>query len=287
MNKGMKFAILSSVFIGIAVVLQNVAVKKSDPITFSIYALLISSIFLFGIMLVSKKNFNVLNRIKNSADFWKITLSRNVFGILLLMYGFQNTPAISSVIMLRLEPIFVILFGYFLLKERIRKKEVLYVFLLIFGAILMSAGGNFQIGQSQIGYLFIVAALVFLAYSYIPSRRITQKIEPLTLTAFSNLAGGIIMLAIGIIFSKSLVMNAETFSIALTAIILFYVIGLTLWFESLKLTKAWTVAALLSLSPISGSLTAFLWLGESLNTVQLIGAVIIVAISYKLSIGRK
>ena len=62
-------------------------------------------------------------------------------------------------------------------------------------------------------------------------------------------------------------------------IVLFNVLGLTLWFASLKSVKGWMVSALRSVGPIVGAPLAFIIFGVPLTIVQIIGAGIVTATS--------
>ncbi len=287
MKDGAKLALCSAILIGFSIVFQGQASKLTQPILVATYALVISSFILLALARAMGKKLSDIKKLKKNKDFWKITMSRNVFGTLLLLYGMSLTTSINSLVILRLEPAFVILFGYLLLRERLKQKETLYVFLTILGAVLVSTSGNLSFGETQIGDLLVLSSLLFLGYSYIPSKRIMQKTDPLILTAYSNLFGGLILLAMSAITVKNLVMPANALMLTMGSVITFYVVGLSLWFEALKKIEAWKVAALLSITPIAGSLLSFLWLGESMNATQLIGAMIIIIASYKLSTERK
>lgn len=285
MNEGTKLALYSAILIGISIVFANAAAKRAEPLLVSSYSLLISSAILFAFVLFSKKKFSDFHKIKNSADFWKIVFSRNIIGISLLTYGLSMTTAVNSLVMLRLEPVFVIIFGYFLLKERVTSKELLFVIAIIAGAMLVSTGGNFSgLGATHAGDLLVIASLVTLGYSYIPTKRLVKKMNPIEMTALSNLAGGAILLAISVFVLRKMTMPIEALYLTAGSAISFHVLGLVFWFKALKTVEAWKVAALLSISPVAGGALAFLWLGESFNTVQLVGAMIVLAVSYILSV---
>ena len=65
----------------------------------------------------------------------------------------------------------------------------------------------------------------------------------------------------------------------LSYVVLFNVIGLTLWYFSLKTVRPWIVSALRSIGPLAGAPIAFLLFGEILSTVQILGAFIVLASS--------
>ncbi|MBI1971769.1 MAG: DMT family transporter [Candidatus Aenigmarchaeota archaeon] len=287
MNAGSKFAIYSALLIGVSIVFQSQAAKAAEPMLVATYALLISSLILFAVIALRNKKLSYAGKLKNDANFWKIVVSRNVVGTLFLLYGMGMTTAVNSLFILRLEPVFVILFGYTLLNEKVKSREILYVLLTIAGAVLVSTAGSFSFGPTQTGDLLVFASLIALGYSYIPSRRIMQKTDPLVLTAYSNLAGGLILLLLSAAVLDSLKMPVNALVLTLGSVITFYVVGLSLWFKALKKTQAWRVAALLSITPVAGGALSFVWLGESLSLIQLIGAGIILIMSYLLSSERK
>ncbi len=285
MNQGAKLAIYSAILIGINIVFANAAAKLADPLLVSMYSLIISAILLFAVMTIRKTGIGSISSL-NTPDFWKITVSRNIVGSALFIYGMKLTTAINSLIIVRLEPVFVIILGYLLLKESIKVRELLYVAAMVAGAVLVSTGGSVRFEAAQIGDLLILLSLLFLGYSYIPSRRIMKKVDPITLTAFSSLAGGLFFLPI-LMATGTLTMPMNALLLVIASALTYGTVGLVLLYEALKKIRAWEVSALLSVGPIAGGALAFAWLGESLNTVQLIGAAIVLAASYKISIGRK
>ncbi|MBI4177158.1 MAG: DMT family transporter [Candidatus Aenigmarchaeota archaeon] len=286
MNEGARLAVYSAILIGVSIVFQSQASKLAQPVLIATYALLISSVILLVMAKIKGKKLNAINKLRKKADFWKITLSRNVFGTLLLLYGLSMTTSINSLVILRLEPAFVIFFGYLLLREKLKQKEIFYVTATIIGAVLVSTSGVLSFNETQTGDLLVLSSLIFLGYSYIPSRRLMQKTDPLILTAYSNLFGGIVLLILSAALVKNLAIPANALLFTMVSVITFYVVGLSLWFEALKKTQAWRVASLLSITPIAGGALSFLWLGESLNFVQLTGAITILLASYKLSAKR-
>lgn len=212
----------------------------------------------------------------------EIVIARPVIGSLLLIYGFSLTTAIHSAFMMRLEPIFVTIFSYFFLKDKINLKQISLIMIMIFGAFLLSTSGNISlITQTQIGDLFIIISLVFFSYAYIPAKKIGREINPVTVTIVNNLVGGLIlflfMLVIGI---NLLTVNYTNFWLLLSYVISFSVFGLYLYFSALRKTKTWIVSSLLSLSAVFGSIIAYFWFKETLNAIQMIGCIVILVSFY-------
>jgi probable blue pigment (indigoidine) exporter len=86
-----------------------------------------------------------------------------------------------------------------------------------------------------------------------------------------------------IFFQSSLEISANDLILMLAYSLSFHVFGIQLWFTALKEAKPWVVASMLSLTPIVGSTLAFLWLGQFLLPLQLIGGAIIIITTFFIS----
>jgi probable blue pigment (indigoidine) exporter len=184
--------------------------------------------------------------------------------------------------MFRLEPIFVIILSYIFLREKPNMKQIVIILIMIFGAFLFSTGGNINIiSQTQVGDLIILFSLLFFAYSYIPTKKIGNEINSVTVTTVNNLISGLILFVIMLFLPINLItITIGNIWLLLAYVIFFYVFVLYFLFASMKKTKAWVVSSLLSLSAVVGAFIAYLWLGETMNIIQIIGATIILISSY-------
>ena len=288
MNQGTKLAVFSAIFIGINIVFANAAAKMADPILIAMYSAIIASLILSALMFVKKRKFSSFYEMGKSQDFWKIVVSRNIIGSIIFIYGISMTTAVNSLIIVRLEPILVVLFGYALLNEKIRRRDLFYVLMMILGAVFVSTGGNFaELGATNAGDALVLLSLVALGYSYIPSRRMMKKVGAIELNTFSSIVGAVALIAVSLTVSRTLTISQNALLLIFASTIFYSLLGLTLWFKALESVHAWKVAALLSIGPIAGGALAFFWLGESLNVVQAIGAVMVLVLSYKICIERK
>ena len=212
-------------------------------------------------------------------------MSRGVIGTILLITGFSLVPPIRAVFLVRLEPVLVFIISIIILREQPKFRKIALLIVLLFGALIFTTNGTFNIfTEITTGDLLIIGALVFLAYSYIPSSSLSKKINSNTITIVTNLVAAVIFLPILILFTPSFAsIEINSFYLILAYTITFYVLGLFLWFRALKQTKPWIVSSVLSLEPISGALLAFFWLGQTLLSIQFIGAAIMVVTTYFIS----
>lgn len=287
-NHGIIAGFFSTIFIGFSIVIASVASKIINPLVVAFLSMLISLPFLY-IFLVSSRNHSQIRKMFSQfpKDTISVILLRSVIGTIILLVGFSLTIAMRAVFLLRLEPFFVLLMSVFILKEKITKRRILYLVLLLFGALIFLTNGVLTdlFHAVNLGDVLIIISLVFLAYTYIPTSRIMKKFDPINLTVSSNIFGGIIILIVSLLFLPVSGFAIDSYGISLLLIysLSFYVIGQFLWFRALKDTKPWILSSILALEPISGALLAYFWLNQILQPMQLVGAVIMILMTYFIS----
>jgi drug/metabolite transporter (DMT)-like permease len=280
---GELLAVLAAVFIGISVPIASQASREIGVIQATTYTTLISVAFLLAIGLITRQKIQIKEALtKHFKDSISIVIARPVIGNLLLIYGFSLTTAIRASFLLLLEPIFVTFLSYIMLKDKVSVRQIYLIALMIFGAFLLSTSGNIGIiSQAQLGDLLVIFALMFFSYSYIPTKKIGKIVTPMTITIMNNLVGGLILFFLMLFLPVNMFpLNISNIWLVLGYVISFSVIGLYLYFAALGKTKPWIVSSLLTISAISGSIVGYLWLNESINTIQMIGAFAILISSY-------
>lgn len=286
-NIGILFAFLSAVFIGIGNVFGAEAAKYVNPITISMYSVLIASAILYPMTKFSVKKIQIKEMLKNyKKEILKITFSRVVIGGIVLFFGFKYTTAIKALFLLRLEPIFIILIGYIVLKEMISKKQLVLILILLFGAFLLSTAGDVSLFKEyQIGDLLVISSLALFAYSYIPAKKLSQKVNPINSAFITSILGGLILIPIALTLTpiSSFYLSSHGIFLLLGYVLFLCLLGIVLWYKSLETVRPWVVGSILSIGTVIGSLFAYFWLGETLNIVQIIGAGIILISSFFIS----
>jgi drug/metabolite transporter (DMT)-like permease len=276
-------ATLAAIFLGLAIPLGAQGSKQFGTFQIAVYSSLISIVFLVPFSFIIKEKIQIKKYLTSYfKEAIQVVASRSIFGTLLYFYGVSLTTAIHSAFMFRLEPIFVIILSYIFLREKPNMKQIVIILIMIFGAFLFSTGGNINIiSQTQVGDLIILFSLLFFAYSYIPTKKIGNEINSVTVTTVNNLISGLILFVIMLFLPINLItITIGNIWLLLAYVIFFYVFVLYFLFASMKKTKAWVVSSLLSLSAVVGAFIAYLWLGETMNIIQIIGATIILISSY-------
>lgn len=284
MDRGVFAASLSTIFIGFSIVIASVATKFIHPVIYSAYAYTISLVFLLILIKVFGKKFQIREIFKKfPREFSELVAFRIILGQLILLWGFSLTIAIRAVFLLRLEPLFVLIFSGLFLREKITRRKMFLIIILLLGAFIFATDLNPNIYQTlKIGDLLIILALVFLAYSYLPSTKISKSVGAESLTLTSNALGALLLIPTVFIFFplSTLTLDVTGLYFVLLYTISFYVLGVFLWFSALRSAKPWIVASLLALEPIAGALLAFLWLNQVLTGTQFVGGIIMIAVTY-------
>lgn len=280
---GIIFAILSPLFSSISTIYQSGATKLLTPLVVVSIGGIIGSILLF-IMAKLFREKNIFKKIRsNLKDLIAVVFLRSISGHLLLAIGLSQTTAIKAIFFTKIEVYFVLIFSWLLLKEKIRLKQVILLTIHILGAITLSTSGKFNFeSTAQIGDLFIIIAMVFFALSYNFGKKLAHNVGSISGNAASMGLAGLILLPFAYFFSPWENISGATtgWTYLFAYVILFNVIALSMWYASLKSVKGWIVSSLRIIGPVLGAPFAYILFKETLDSIQIIGATIIITTSF-------
>ena len=278
---GLIFAIASPFFSSIATILKSGATKLLHPLIVSSIGGLLGSVILLAFILLSKEKID-LDKIKsNLKNLTLMTILRPLVGVTVFAYGLSMTEGIKAIFFTKAEPYFVLLWHWLLLREKIHSKHLILLTFHIMGAVILSTGGVLKLGGAQIGDLLVILAMGFFSLSYFFGSKLSNQLGPRIPNAVTMGTAGLILLPFVFVLTPITKLGTETigWTYLVSYVILFNVIGLTLWFASLKTVKGWIVSALRSLGPIFGAPFAWLLFGETLSIIQIIGGLMILITS--------
>ncbi len=222
---------------------------------------------------VTKKEFSVL---------FYIAIFGTLVADLLYYIALTKVPVINAVLIGHLQPIFIILIGYFILRdEKHSKYDYLGMFIMIIGALLVTTQTlqNLLILRvGTVGDLLVVGATVSWATTGIVARKYLNTMNCGIITFYRFLIASIF-------FTTYLVIRSEFQFGGLNQIIIGIVVGTgyILYYEGLKRIKAAQAGALELSTPFFAALLGFLVLGELVTPMQIIGIIILCMGVYILS----
>ena len=225
-----------------------------------------SIVVLFFLLLSYKKNFfNSIYKIGLPGFFGGIVLSCGYAGYVFAMY---NTTVANANFIIQTQTIFLAIFGYIFLKEKISILTITSI-VLAFSGIFLMLGGSLNSGQ-MIGNIAAFIMPISFAVLILTVRKYPNvDMIPLQLIA------GIGAIILGYLFSSQIIVSS--YDIFLGFIAGFFQVGLGFIFITVgaKTTPSALVGIIMLTEAILGPLWAWLFINETPPLVVLVGGSIV------------
>lgn len=215
-----------------------------------------------------------------------LTISFGQFAFLFCAIKFGMPAGLASLV-LQAQAFFTIILGAFVFGERLQGKQLAGITLAVFGVlVLIEASLNGQ-QVAMLGFMLTLAAAFSWACGNIFNKKIMQhpaRPAVMSLVVWSALIPILPFMLASYLLDGPTLMVQSLVNIDLTTILsLVYlafvatIVGYGIWGSLLGRYETWRVAPLSLLVPVVGIASAALLLGETLSTLQLMGAVLIMA----------
>ncbi len=236
----------------------------------------------FPFLFLFKELYTGLKKINSLGIFLKILL----IGILIvpsyhLALNTAETMINASVAALiaGFSPIITSILSTIILKEKLEPKRILGLIISFIGVITLTYGisNSFKI-ENILGVFLSLLAVTSWALATVISKSTYKHFKPIEVNTFGLFFGTILLIPFVNInhIQKLFSINKTTVLAILYLGILSILIGYTVWFKALEYKEASTTATFIYLNPIIGSLSGVIFLKETLNTIMLIGGMLIV-----------
>jgi len=298
LKKGIIFGSIAVFTIGLQPVISNARPSIIDPYLFGAITALIEAALFLPIFLLERRKLK--KDMKNSLDLekrnssliygWKKKTNLKVLLIIglsfslvpiLLYIGYELAGAINSSLSLKSEIIFALIFGFFILNEKVKKIQIVFCVFLFFGLILAVTNGSFNLIEINVGTLTILICVVLFTFVHtlIKTRFEKNELFPSQIVFIRNLFSGTLLTSIYFtIFpleNLKIIFNPDNF-IFFFLMGIDYGVSLYLWYKTLSYIQIGKATIINSLTPIVSALFSFLLLGESFTIFHLIGTIIII-----------
>jgi drug/metabolite transporter (DMT)-like permease len=239
----------------------------------------------------------LLRRLPTWESIWRVrkpllqlTACRAVFSNLIYTAGLAYTSGVEAVFLTKMEPYLVIFWCWFLDKERPSSQHLFLLLVHVAGAVLLSVGdasGSFEI--SWVGDLLIVCAVVTAALSYRFAPQVTKVLTPFQTAAVAETLGGLVSLPLALLVCPLEFGREQQIGWLYIAAhsVLFYNVAIVLLYASLGGIQGWLSSALRATGPLFAAPIALLFFGETLTTLQIVGAAIVLLTSALISKDRR
>lgn len=201
-------------------------------------------------------------------------------GPALLVAGIARTSAATASILLNLELLATVVLAATIFREFIGRR-------LVFSAVLVAGGGVLLVwqpgAQPSVGALLIGAACLAWGFDNGVTASIEQ-ISPEHVVLLKGVVAGSVNIVLGLTIVGSAGIGAGSVMAALLVGAIGYGLSITLWVKGARELGAARGQMIFAAAPFMGALVAWVVLGESVSTIQLV-AVILAAAGVMASLG--
>jgi len=192
---------------------------------------------------------------------------------IMLLIALEKIPASANTLIGNISPIHVAILSLIFLKERISKYQMIGIFLGFLGVFVIS---NAQLGGELIGYgMTFVASILWGLFTFLG--RGMKEHDPTETLAIGLLFASIFLLPFSNISHLDSNLSLKTAGIVLFLGIIATALNGIIWYHALGKMEASRVSVFVFLVPLWGVLFSHLYLGEAINSLLLLGALIIVS----------
>lgn len=258
-------------------VFGSILVNKIDPSLIAFFRLIFILIFLVFM------TFRTVRKSKLNMHHWLWLAVAGFIGISINQWSFyaslQYTEPVSAALILALSPIVTALLSAYWFQE---KKSLHFwsgSFVALLGVWLVITKGSLLVPSIGKGELLIGLTMLSFSIFLVFVQQLSKSIHPATITWYSNVFGLVGLLPFVPWRNTYLVWDIHYsywLLLILTAIIM-HGLCTYLWNNSIYKVGATKAALLLNLEPFIAMVFALVILGHGIKTLQLVGALIIVA----------
>lgn len=261
--------------VGLSVIFVKLATADAGIIAF--YRMFFSAVIMLPIFIFSYRNeLQVLTK-----RDWLFTIGSGIFLAIHFVLWFESlnyTSVASSTVLVTLQPIFAIAGTALFFKEKITGKMLIAVLVAVTGSVIIS-WGDFRIsGIALFGDILALLSCAFVTAYLLIGQDIRKRISLITYTflvySVSSVALFFYVLAIREPFTGY---PASDWGWFLALAILPNLLGHTLFNWAIKWVSTNVVSIAALFEPVLASIAAYFILHEKITSLQLLGAIIVLA----------
>jgi len=283
------YALGAMLFWGMSFVWTSILLKYYQPVTIIFIRLIISSLFLFSILFISRQRIKI-----HKKDVKWLFLSAVCNPFLYFLgenYGVKLTTSTIASVIIATIPVFSPLAGYLAFREKLRWYNFAGIGLSFIGISVMLLAKGMQLSVSGSGILFLAGAVVSaLGYSVL-LKKLTATYTPLLIITIQNAIGIFLFLPLFLMFEYkeaiTVIPNREIITSFLLLAILASSLSFVFFAHSIRILGISKANIFSNLIPVFTAIFSFFLLDESFTVQKIIGMAIVIAGVYITEITRK
>lgn len=279
--RGTLLMLTASCMFGLGAVLAKVLGEAFQPVFVSWLALFCGGLCVVICQLLRRKP--LVPRLTRS-DWGHVLLLASIgtaLPLVCVIIGLARTSAITGSFLLQLQGPAAVLFALLLLKEKMVRRQIAGLVLLLAGSLLVIVRDLHSPGAALDGEgdLLVLAAAVGIGFSYIPGKRLSERADALQVILLRLFTGSLLLLPLLVLQPGALLapISGSLLCVLALYIVTNFGVGYLVQQAGLGLLQAWESAALMQTLPLFSTLSALLVLHEALTPIQIVGGGIMLA----------
>jgi drug/metabolite transporter (DMT)-like permease len=203
-----------------------------------------------------------------------IAIAGTLVGDLLYFFALTKISVLNAVMIGHMQPIFIILIGFFFLKEdKLTKFDYIGIFTMIIAGVFVTTKTLENLSMVKLGTvgdIYVLLATAAWATTAIVTRKYLRELNAGVVTFYRYLIASVVFVFY-LSFKSSLVLS-NIYQILVGIIV---GAGTILYYESMKRIKAAQVSAMELSTPFFATVFAFLILREGVTVMQISGMVLL------------
>ncbi|WP_139999693.1 DMT family transporter [Paenibacillus paridis] len=259
----------------LSVSISSILIKFSDTPTSvaGMYRLFISVVILLPFV-----PWRLLRSIEMNKKDWSIVMLAGIFLGLHFLFWMESlvyTSVASSMVILALQPLFVVIGSYFLFKERVHLLTISCLIAALLGSILIASGDISISKEALFGDFLSLIGTIFVSIYLLAGQKVSGKMDANVYSIIVFFIAGIVLLVYSLINNYSLTeYGSSDWTYFLMLAIIPTIFGQFLFNLLLKSIGATTVSVGIIGEPVLAIILAYLLLGETISLFQLLGGMV-------------
>ncbi|MHC4434961.1 MAG: DMT family transporter [Planctomycetota bacterium] len=211
-----------------------------------------------------------------------VALAGTIFGDLIYFYALTKIPVLNAVLLAHMQPIFIVLIGFFCLKEdRLTKSDFAGIAVMMIAGVLVTSKTLENLAAVRLGTagdVYVLLATIAWATITIVVRKYLRDLDAGSITLYRYIIASAVFITCLSLRSSLVFPNIYQILVGIVV-----GAGTIFYYEGLTRIKAAQVCSLELATPFFAALLGFFILSEGVTAMQMTGMVLLFAGVYLLS----
>jgi len=190
--------------------------------------------------------------------------------------GLKYTSAVNASILSSADVVAFLILGQIFLGERITRMQFYGLATIVLGILVMNFAGGSESFQGHVGDIYILCGSFSAACGSVLFKKYLSHVMPELAIAIRNVSAIIAVAIVGTIMQISVVDEVSAFPLQKVLLLLAFAffsryLNLAFFYEALQRLPATTLSLIQAATPLSGLTFAYLLLGETIHSNQILG----------------